>query len=701
MILSQVEPLASEAQLLSREIFGNIPPSHKATFYGLATLAMLIFAWGIIRRVRIWRLGQPGLKIDWQQGLNRFCCEVLTQKVLLGRGLPSLAHVLLFSGFVVLFIGTILVAVEHILQDLQGLPNTQPVFHYGIYYAVYEVVLDTFGLAFIAGCLLFAYRRAFEPGNIERKDLDWLVLLTFAVIGVTGYFIEGARIIREATPQPGFSYVGLAFAHLIEWMGIRPDQIDGLHRGLWWFHAFISLSAIAVMPFTRLLHVFAGSLNWLMVPKEMGVLQPISIEEIEETGQMGVARLQDWSWQRLLQLDACVSCGRCEDACPAHLAGKPLSPRDVVQDIKLHAEEVDRVTRRAKFLEKDLDEVLESASSLHVDTIQAETLWSCTTCNACVFVCPLGVNPLGYITDMRRNLIGEAELRGAPAQALQKMQRSGNPWGLPVGDRFEWAEGLDVPTVESNPDFDVLYWVGCAAAYDRRLRKVAQSIVKLLAHAGVSFAVLGEREKCTGESARRMGEEFLFQELAMENVETLNSHNVKKIVTHCPHCLNSFRQDYPQFDGHYEVVHHTAYLQELIEAGKLQVPSDAELQGKVTFHDPCYLARVQGETEAPRELLDSVANSPSARVEMENHSENTLCCGGGGGRMWFDDAPEERTGKARVQEALNTGAEQVAVSCPFCLIMMKDGVAAEGKDEEVKVLDVAEVLVGQTQPDPK
>lgn len=679
---------------LTREIFGNISPSGKAFFYGLSLVAMGIFAFGVWRRARQWRLGRPAGKIDWAAGFRRLASQVLTQRVLLGRGLPSLAHVLLFTGFVVLFIGTVLVAVEHVLQDLGGREATDPVFHHGLYYAIYEVTLDLFGLAFIAGCLLFAWRRATRPGSIEQKDLDWAVLGAFAVIGVTGYLIEGARILREDTPLPGLSCVGYVVSRLYLWAGVRPSQVDALHLNLWWFHAVLSLGTIAAVPYTRLLHVVAGSLNWLITPRELGRLEPITIEEVEETGQMGVARLGDWSWPRLLQLDACVSCGRCEDACPAFEAGKPLSPRDVIQDLRGTVEETERRLRRARFLDRDLDEALEAAPAIHGDTIRAETLWSCTTCSACVAVCPLAVSPLEYITDLRRNLVGEAELRGAPAQALQKMQRSGNPWGLPAAERFAWAEGLEVPTVEERPDFDVLYWVGCAGSYDRRLQKVARSIVKLLHAAGVSFAVLGEREKCTGESARRMGEEFLFQELAQENIATLASCGVRKIVTHCPHCLNSFRQDYPQFDAHYEVVHHTTYLQELIDAGKLVVPEpeDSTEAKRVTYHDPCYLARVQGETEAPRQLLEASGDDRSDLVEMPRNRENTACCGGGGGRMWFDDAPEERVGQARVQEALDTDADRVAVGCPFCLIMMQDGVAARGEDEKTQVLDVAEIL---------
>jgi Fe-S oxidoreductase len=307
-----------------------------------------------------------------------------------------------------------------------------------------------------------------------------------------------------------------------------------------------------------------------------------------------------------------------------------------------------------------------------------------------VDICPLGVDPLGMITDLRRNLIGEGQLRGAPATSLQKMQRSGNPWGLPADERDAWATGLEVPTVEDNPQFEILYWVGCAASYDRRIQKVARALVKLLKTAGVNFAVLGPRERCTGESARRMGDEFLFQDLAATNVETLNQHNVKKIITHCPHCLNSFKNDYPQFGGQYEVMHHSQLLVELVDQGKLPDLRNSSPSAKLAYHDPCYLARVQGVVGPPRQLLGSGSRTQGSLVEVSRSGSNTSCCGAGGGRMWFDDSPDERTGASRVQELLDTGADALVVSCPFCLTMIGDGVAATSSSAEVK--DIAELL---------
>ncbi len=689
--------LVAEGNPLMREVFGNVPKISKFLFYVAAAVALGIFAYGIYRRVKLWRMGRPSsTPIKFGTAARQWLTNVLLQRRVLGRGLASVAHVSMFSGFVVLFVGTLLIALEHILADLLGREPSNPLFHKGLYYAIYEVLLDAFGLVFLFGCTLFLFRRMrHRQLSIDHNASDYLIIVSLILIGITGYVVEGLRIIEAETVTPEVSFVGLAGAQLFESFGIDQPAAALWHQVLWWAHAALALTFIAAMPYTRLLHVLAGSLNLPAQTKQMGTLVPISMEEVEETGMIGVGSITDFTARELLALDACVSCGRCQDACPAFEAGKPLSPRDVVQDLRGHMMQI-AATAKANGSSDDSGNAAECAA-LHGDTIGEDTIWSCTTCSACVDVCPLGVRPMDYLTDMRRFLIGEGSLRGSPATALQKSQRVGNPWGLPPDERFDWAEGLDVPTTTERPDFDVLYWVGCAASYDRRVQKVARSVVRLLKAAEVNFAVLGNDERCTGESARRMGDEFLFQELAMQNVETLSENKVRKIVTHCPHCFNSLQNDYPQMGGEYEVIHHSQFLAELADAGRLPLDESGEAAAKkITFHDPCYLARANGITEEPRQLVQLSMNvsSPSAGspaiVEMPRNGRQTACCGGGGGRMWFDDAVDERIGQSRVDEALATGADTVAVSCPFCLVMMNDGVAA--KDENTQVRDIAEIL---------
>lgn len=680
---------------LTREIFGNVPEGSKILFYLLSLVSLGVFVWGVVRRARLWLRGKRDPRpVEWRAALGHLGRLVLLQRRVRGRGAASTAHILLFGGFVVLTLGTTLIAIEHGLAWLLGRGPQEPVFHKGLYFAIYEPVLELAGLGLLAGCAFFAWRRWKKPPELGHDNRDWLVLAMLAALGVTGYLLEGLRIIREQTPWPGLSLVGALAGQGFTVCGLTPANVAGWHLAAWWVHAVLALGLIALLPFTRLLHALAGTVRLAQGVQRLGELPPVSVREVEETGELGVARLEQFTRRQLVELDACVSCGRCDQACPALEAGKPLAPRQVVQDLRgrLDAPAVHRAPAS-------------SGGSDHGDppplaghVVAVETLWSCTTCSACVDVCPLGVNPLGFIVDLRRHLVTAAQLRGAPAQALQKTDRAGNPWGLPARDRMAWAAGLAVPTLEENPGCDVVYWVGCAAAYDRRLQKVARSVVRLLHAARVNFAVLGKQEGCTGEAARRLGDELLFQQLARRNLETFERHGIKRgtrrLLAHCPHCVNSLRQDYAQLGGDLEVVHHTTFLAELVRAGRLALPKSPTAAPALTYHDPCYLARVQGETAAPRTLL---AGAGPLR-EMPRHGRHTACCGAGGGRMWFDDAPDKRIGQGRVAEALATGAPTLAVSCPFCLIMASDGLAARGA--AVTVRDVAEILADALPPDP-
>jgi Fe-S oxidoreductase/nitrate reductase gamma subunit len=689
--------ILATADELTREIFGNIPPAAKACFYAAAVAASGIFCFGVYRRARRWRLGRPSdAKVDILGAARRLVTRVLFPRRLLDRRLAGTAHALLFSGFVVLLIGTTLIAVEHVLAWMLGREATEPVFHKGVYFGVFEILMDTFGLALLLGCALFAVHRTRRPPSVDHTLLDSVVLGAIFLIGVTGYVVEGLRIVVEQTPLPQFSFVGYLIARGLSAMHVDATVAAELHFAAWWLHAVLALGLIAAFSYTRLLHSLAGALNLtLSDPPPLGSMRLVAIEEVEQAGTFGAGRIEQFDRRQLLELDACVSCGRCEQQCPAYEAGKPLSPMALVQDVRRHLDLVARSDRAATTIGAGEEAPQRpEVPALHGETISAATLWSCTTCAACIDVCPLGVRPLDLITDMRRFLIGEGQLRGAPATALQKVQRSGNPWGLPADERFDWAVGLDVPTAAEHPDFEVLYWVGCAASYDRRAQNVARCVARLLQLAGVDFAVLGREERCTGECPRRMGDEFLFDELAGANVHTLEKYHVKKIVTHCPHCLNSFDQDYPQLGGRYDVVHHSQFLMDLVRHGRLAV-DPAKLQGAgptITYHDPCYLARASGITEEPRQILEAIVSEGrgSKLVEMPRNRHCTSCCGAGGGRMWFDDAPAERIGASRVDEALSTGATTISVACPFCLLMTNDGVAA--KDQAADVRDVAELL---------
>jgi len=504
-----------------------------------------------------------------------------------------------------------------------------------------------------------------RPNSIGHRSSDWTALYLFFAIGVTGYLVEGLRIVWDKPEGLALwcSPVGACIAKLFG--GMSEQTSSSAHLAVWWIHAAMSFGFFAMIPFTRLLHFITGPMNLFLATPTLGQLKPITIEEVEETGVVGVSEISHLDRQQLLSLDSCMECGRCEEACPAYASGKPLSPKGVVQDMKALMEAT----------------ALGQAPAMHGGVIQAETVWSCTSCSACVTACPVRVDPLGLLFDLRRDRAAEGALAGSAANSMRQMQTKGNPWGFPQAERLAWADGLDVPLASDNPGFEVLWWVGCAGSFDRRAQMVTRAIAKLLIKAGVNFAVLGPNECCTGDSARRLGDEFLFQELAETNHATLKQHGARKILTQCPHCLNSLTHDYPQFGDSFEVTHHTEFLQQLIDDGKLTAPAE---NGSVTYHDPCYLARVNGVHQAPRDLLGKGVS------EMENRREKTFCCGAGGGRMWMEEEANQRVSVLRAKEAVATGAETVAVGCPFCLTMMTDGVKSCGSGAEVE--DVAENL---------
>ena len=679
----------------TRETFGNIPPASVVAFYGLAVVSMVVFGVGVWRRFRLWRQGVPvstgqlvaggfsQLSNKWKSALCRVLKEGVGQARVRGRGMVSCAHITLFLGFMMLLLGTTLLEVDHLASGISaGLK-----FHQGLFYVGYEFTMDVFGVLFLGGCLFFLGRRIRRPSSVGHRATDWYVLMSFLAIGVTGYLVEGLRLVWQHPMGIGASAspIGLLVAG---WFGsMTVAGARSAHLWIWWFHSLLVFGFIASLPFTRLIHAIVGPLNLLLAQPTLGKMVPVTVEDVERTERIGVASIPHFNRQQLLSLDACMECGRCEEACPAFATGKPLSPKALVQALK------GAMSTSPGAVPAGGNGAC-PVPGLHEGVIAADTLWSCTACSACVRVCPVRVDPLTLLTDMRRNRVGESELSGTAATALRRMQSSGNPWGLPAADRANWAEGLDIPLAKDHPDFDVLYWVGCAGSYDRRAQRVARAFAKLLKEAGVNFAILGREEKCTGDSARRLGDEFLFQELAQENMATFARYKVRKIVTHCPHCLNSLVADYPQFGGNYEVVHHTQFLQQLIAGGRLKLEDGKGLAEPTTYHDPCYLARVNGIHQAPRELLMGVAAGSGSHLnglrEMARRRETTFCCGAGGGRMWMEEEAGQRVCSLRAKEALATGAKTVAVGCPFCLTMMTDGVATQS--DSVQVKDVAEIL---------
>src|SRR6266567_2438374 len=567
----------------TREVFGNIDPWMRVVFFVMIWSSIAWLGWQVVGRARLWRKGQPGgFSRDWSLWIQRLAVYALAQKRVHRKSLGAFLHILLFSGFVVLAIGTTLLGIAH---------DGPYDFHHGWYYLFYELTMDVFGVAFVIGCLLAIYRRAFQrkPSLGHSRSDSWLLGLLLS-LGITGFAVEALRM-HYTEVQPW-----LAHWSIVGWLidvtllrGIDVGSAQTMHLAAWWLHAILVATLFATIPVNRFLHIITGPMNIAARPERpMGTLVPLKMEEVEQTGRTGVHELADFNRQQLLSLDSCMECGRCEDACPATATGKPLSPKAVVIDLRnlmsLGGEDVHR-------------------------TIHDETLWACTMCQACVQECPVLIGHVDLISDMRRDLIGEGKLSGPPAKALQQIGSQSNPYGRSNSERLAWAEGLEVPTAESNPSFEYLLWVGCAASFDPRAQKVARATVHLLKDAGVNFAVLGKEETCTGDPARRIGDEFLFQQRARTNVDTLTRRNVKKIVTPCPHCYNTLKNEYPQFGGHYEVQHHSSLLAKLVGVGRLSKGNGASNGEPITLHDPCYLARVNGEVGATRTVVGAARDT--------------------------------------------------------------------------------------------
>ncbi len=554
-------------------------------------------------------------------------------------------------------------------------------------------------------------------GNLYRLGVD--VLTVAALVGMTGLLIRRFALrapefaIRETTPlhpkaragirrdsaivggfillHVGSQFLGQIFA--IAKTGADPWQpfasaAAGLLSGfsetaltvgehLWWWLAIGSiLLFLPYFPYSKHIHLFFAPLNFLLHPERpsMGTLDALDFED-DSVEQFGVARLEDLSWKGLMDAYACIMCNRCQDACPAYETGKVLSPAAL------------EINKRY-FLNQEGSRLAagEASDQTMLDfAISAEAVWACTSCGACVEVCPVGNEPMRDILEIRRNLVlMENEFPEQLQTAYRGMERTANPWNIPAEERLKWAEGLDVPTIQQNPEPEILWWVGCAAATDSRAQRTARAFAKVLNKAGVNFAVLGTQEKCTGDAARRSGNEYLFNELASSNVEILNRVNAPRIVAICPHCLHTIKTEYPAFGGEYEVVHHSEYIQELITSGRLQSNGDPILEN-VTFHDPCYLGRQNGIVEAPREALGLV---DIQLHEMPRNGTDSFCCGAGGAQFWKEEeSGQERVSADRIREAEGTGANTLAVGCPFCLIMLSDA-----SQNGMQVRDLAEIV---------
>jgi len=653
-------------QVPFRDTFWNVPGWAQVALYVGALVAIAVFAYGMWQRITLWRAGGPENRFDHvPRRLRLVALHALGQARTLSQAYPGVMHATMFWGFLALFMGTVLATVDY---DI-----TLPLFGYkllkGDFYLCYETVLDLFGLFFVIGLGMAVWRRfVVRPDKVDPTARFAAVLALLFVINVTGFVMEAARLAVVQPAWARWSPVGYALGQTMLAAGMSEAALRSTHLSVWIFHAVLALGFIAIIPYSYFVHLITTPLNIFfakLTPR--GAIA--AIPNIEEAEALGVSKLEEFSWKRRLDFDACVECGRCQAACPAYLSGTALSPKRIIVKLKRHLHG-------------------ELAGPIHGELIKPEELWACTTCMACVQECPAFIDIVDTIIDLRRYLaLSEGALPSTAPQSLQNIQRAGNPWGLPAGERLAWAQGLDVPVLEEGMDVEYLYWVGCSASYDRRNQAIARAVVKILKAAGVSFAVLAE-ERCHAEVARRLGEEYLYQTVAQENIENLNRYGVRKVITHCPHCFNTIKNEFPQFGGTYEVVHHSVLIQELIASGRIKPKKT--LDATVVFHDSCYLGRYNGIMDAPRDVARAV---PGLRViDPPRTRERGLCCGGGGGHMWMEVKSEKRVNVIRVGELLATRANVVGTACPFCLAMVDLGRKVKEAEETLAVKDVSELV---------
>jgi Fe-S oxidoreductase len=652
--------------------------------FAVAVLISLYFTWKGVQRI-IQNISKGKGRPNWKMVSEKAGAAIVKfftfQPVFRFRLVPSILHALIGWGFIAFLLIN--------LGDLiYAYTDWRLLNHLGIVGDLYRLLADVANVAILIGIIAMAVRRfVLQPPSLTTRastmldplarmgiNRDSAIVAGFIFLHNTGRLLgESFNVALSGSVDPWQPMIS-SVAKL--WVGVNPDLLIAGEHLMFWLSIGAVVAFLPYFPYSKHIHLFFAPINFALKPerKSIGQLSYINLDD-QSIEQFGAATVSDLGYEQVMDAYACIMCFRCQEVCPAYNTGKVLSPAAL------------EINKRYNFNHGG------GTDKPMLDLISSEAVWACTSCGACVDICPVGNEPMRDILEIRRNLaMMESAFPKQLETAFRGMERNMNPWNVPQADRMKWAQGLNVPTIEKNPEPDILWWVGCAPATDARAQKTAQAFTKILNAAGVNFAVLGKNESCTGDSARRAGREDIFFGLAMANVELLNEVKPKRIVTTCPHCLHTIKNEYPAFGGNYEVIHHTQLINELVGAGKIKLITSGD-HLSVTFHDPCYLGRHNGLVDAPRTALTSVGMQT---VEMPRNSAKSFCCGAGGAQMWKEEEPgTDNVNTVRFAEARATGANTVAVGCPFCLTMMVD--AAKADNDSMQVQDVAELVAARLQ----
>jgi len=654
-------------------------------WFALLTIAAIAgVAWSLSRKLSLLLAGRRQVELGrWGERLRGLLVFFVGQKRMFLEPLPGIMHALIFWGFLVFTVRSLSMVVEGLTRGWE-----LPLMHTTLGHA-YLLSKDLFAVLVLIGVAIAAWRRLVtRPERLEYSADAWVILGLIAALMVTDLLADGARI-GGGAPGPWVwtplsSMVGARLAGASE-AGLRTT-----YTAAWWLHVLALYVFANYLPHSKHFHVYTSLPNVLLRPlDEPGRLSKMDLENIQEGTALGAAKVTDLTWKQLLDLYTCTECGRCTVVCPTTITNKPLVPRDLTIDLRDHLNASSRKILRNPGEKPDVP-----GRALAGDVIDPEVFWACTTCRWCEESCPLFISYVDKIVEVRRHLVLEkAEFPAEAEPAFRGMEVNGNPWQLPAESRGDWAKGLDVPLASQAGGFEVLFWVGCAGSYDDAGKRTSVALVKLLRAAGVKFAILGPEERCTGDAARRLGNEYLFQTLAAGNVETLNRHGVKRIVTNCPHCFNTLAHEYPDFGGDYEVLHGTQLVAELVAKGRLSLTS--EIRRELTYHDPCYLGRTNGEYDAPRVILKAIPGLALKEAPLSH--EKAMCCGAGGGRMWLEEKLGTRINQTRLRQLAESGTNDVAVACPFCAVMVGNAQQELGLEtaQTVDVITLAAQALGK------